>query len=101
MVIAKGLMLDITFPYILPNGLTEITTMVVQTLVMRTNLLISAWGDAISHTTMLISLRPTATQCISALQLVTGYKYFVLTHIRVSHLCANCTATAPMVGPYK
>jgi hypothetical protein len=56
MVIAKGVMLDITFPYTHLNGLVEITTMVVQTLAMRTNLFISAWGDAISHTTMLIPL---------------------------------------------
>ena len=76
-----GLMLNITFPCTHPIGLAETTMMVVRTLVMRTNLLTSAWGDAISHAAMLIRLRPTATQCTSAFQLVTGYTYFVLTHI--------------------
>ena len=76
-----GLMLDITFPCTHPIGLAETTTMVVRTLVMRTNLLTSAWVNAIWHAAMLIHLRPIATQCTSALQLVIGYTYFVLTHI--------------------
>ena len=61
MVIALGLMLDIIFPWTHPIGLAETTTMVVRTLVMRTNLPISAWGDAISHAAMLNRLQPTAT----------------------------------------
>ena len=40
--------------------------MVARILAKRTNLPISAWGDAISDATMLILLQPTATQSISA-----------------------------------
>ncbi|XP_062014900.1 uncharacterized protein LOC133731550 [Rosa rugosa] len=51
-------------------------------LVMRTKLLIFAWGYAILHAAMLVPLRPTATQPYSTLQLVTGYEP------DVSHLLA-------------
>ncbi|KAL5729255.1 hypothetical protein ACHQM5_002230 [Ranunculus cassubicifolius] len=53
------------------NGLAEAAIkrlqMVARTLVMRTNLPISAWGYAILHAAVLIRLRPTATQSFSAL----------------------------------
>ena len=50
-------------------------------LVMRTKLLVFAWGYAILHAAMLVRLRPIATQPHSALQLVTGYEPDV-SHLR-------------------
>ena len=81
MVIALGLMLDIIFPWTHPIDLAETTTIIVRTLVIRTNLLISAWGDAISHA------QPTATQSTSALQFVTGYKYCTYAYLSVPFMC--------------
>ena len=73
------------------NGLAEAAIkrlqMIARTLVMHTNLLISAWGDVILHAAILIRLRPTATQSTSALQLVTGYKYYTYAHLREPFMC--------------
>ncbi|KAM1456620.1 hypothetical protein ACFX13_034735 [Malus domestica] len=48
------------------NGLAEafikLIQLIAQPLVMRTKLLVSAWGYAILHAAMLVYLRPTATQ---------------------------------------
>ena len=63
--------------------------MVVRTLVMRTNLPISAWGDAISHVAMLIRLRPTSTQYTFAFQLVTGYKYRTYAYLSEPFMCQS------------
>jgi hypothetical protein len=57
-------------PYVhTQNGLAEVAIkkiqMVTRTLVMRTNLPLSAWGHAVLHVAMLIHLRPTATQTFS------------------------------------
>ena len=53
-------------------------------------------GYAILHTTMLVRMRPTATQPYSALQLVTGYEPDV-SYLRIfGYICsssANCIVT--------
>ncbi|KAM2685817.1 hypothetical protein EV2_008778 [Malus domestica] len=58
------------------NGLTEAfikrLQMIARLLVIRTKLLIAAWGHAIFHAAILVRL-PVAIQLYSTLQLVTGY----------------------------
>ena len=99
MVIALGLMLDIIFPWTHPNGLAETTTMVVRTLVMRTNLLISAWGDiACSYA------NSSMTHCHSIYLCVTASDWVPVLYFRIFE-CAIYVPIAPpqcsMMGPYK
>ncbi|KAM1093339.1 hypothetical protein ACFX2B_008349 [Malus domestica] len=69
------------------NGLTEAfikrLQMIARLLVIRTKLLIAAWGHAIFHTAILVRL-PVAIQLYSTLQLVTGYGLDIL------YLCIFC-----------
>ena len=69
---------------------------IARTLVMRTKLLVSAWGYAIFHAAMLVRLRPIATQPHSLLQLVTGYEPDV-SHLRVF----KCAIYVPIVSPLR
>lgn len=79
------------------NGLTEATIkrlqMVARTLVMRTNMHISAWGYTILHAALLIHFRPTVDQSFSAYQLVTRYEP------DISHLHIFGCAVYPLVAP--
>ncbi|PRQ53193.1 putative RNA-directed DNA polymerase [Rosa chinensis] len=82
------------------NGLAEAAIkrlqMIARTLVMHTNLPVSAWGYAILHAATLIRLRPTATQSYSALQLVTGYEPNI-SHLRIF----GCTIYVPITPPQR
>ncbi|KAK9911207.1 hypothetical protein M0R45_035128 [Rubus argutus] len=82
------------------NGLAEAAIkriqMVTRTLVMRTNLPLSAWGHAVLHAAMLIRLRPTATQAFSAQQLVTGYEPSI-SHLRIF----GCAVYVPITPPQR
>ncbi|KAK9912309.1 hypothetical protein M0R45_036177 [Rubus argutus] len=82
------------------NGLAEAAIkriqMVTRTLVMRTNLPLSAWGHAVLHAAMLIRLRPTATQTFSAQQLVTGYEPSI-SHLRIF----GCAVYVPITPPQR
>ncbi|KAK9907163.1 hypothetical protein M0R45_002408 [Rubus argutus] len=82
------------------NGLVETAIkrlqMVTKTLVMRTNLPLSAWGHAVLHAAILIRLRPTATQTFSAQQLVTGYEPSI-SHLRIF----GCAIYVPITPPQR
>ena len=74
------------------NGLAEAfikcLQTIAQTLVMRTELSVSAWDHAILHASMYIRLRPTATQPHSSLQLVTRYEPDILhLHVFAQSMC--------------
>ncbi|KAM1438921.1 hypothetical protein ACFXTO_012842 [Malus domestica] len=77
------------------NGLAEAfikcLQMIARSLVICTKLLIAAWGHAILHATMLVCLRPVATQPYSVIQLVTGYEPDIFTSacFWLCGLCAN------------
>lgn len=81
------------------NGLAEAfikhLQLIAQTLVMRTKLLVSTWGYAILHTSMLIRLRPTTTQSFSPSQLVTGYEPNVL-HLHVFRFIVYVPIVSPL-----
>ena len=82
------------------NSLAEAFIMrlqlITRTLVMRTILPVSAWGYAILHATILVCLRPTATQPHSPLQLVTGYEP------DASHLWVfRCAIYVPIAPPLR
>ena len=82
------------------NGLAEAAIkriqMVTRTLVMRTNLPLSAWGHAVLHVVLLIRLRPTATQPFSAQQLVIGYEPSI-SHLRIF----GCAVYVPITPPQR
>ena len=78
-----GIDVEHPVPYVhTQNGIAEAfikrLQMIARTLVMRTKLPVFTWGYAILHAPMLVSLRPTATQPHSPLQLVTRYEPNVL-----------------------
>ena len=58
----------------LPKAFINRLQMIARSLVIRTKFSIAAWDLAILHETMLVNLRPIATQPYSALQLVTRYE---------------------------
>ncbi|KAM1132375.1 hypothetical protein EV1_046421 [Malus domestica] len=75
-----GVKVEHPIPYVhTKNGLVKAfikcLQMIARSLVILTKLSITAWGHAILHATMLVCLRPIATQPYSALQLVTGYEH--------------------------
>ena len=76
---SSGIEVEHHVPHVhIQNGLVEVLIkrlqLIARTLVMRTKLLVSTWGYAILHATMLVRLRPTATQPFSTLQLTTRYE---------------------------
>ncbi|KAK9942694.1 hypothetical protein M0R45_008346 [Rubus argutus] len=96
-----GIDVEHPVPYVhTQNGLAEAAIkriqMVTRTLVMRTNLPLSAWGHAVLHAAMLIRLRPTATQAFSAQQLVTGYEPSI-SHLRIF----GCAVYVPITPPQR
>ncbi|KAM1377208.1 hypothetical protein ACFX2F_038847 [Malus domestica] len=81
------------------NGLAETfikcLQMIARSLVIRTKFPIAAWGHAILHATMLVRLRPVATQPYNVLQLVSGYE------LDISHMCNfGCAVYVSISPPY-
>ena len=65
-------------------------------LVIRTKFPIATWGYAMLHATMLVRLKPVATQPYSTIQLVTGYEPYI-SHLRVF----SCAVYVPILLPLR
>ncbi|KAM2617327.1 hypothetical protein TB1_033741 [Malus domestica] len=80
----------------LAKALVKWLQLIAHSLLMKTKLLVSAWGHVILHATSLVRLRPIANHQYSSIQLVFGHQPNI-SHLRVF----GCAVYVPIASPQR